>query len=267
MIPEGFDPKKVAEFENETWSRCASSYVDGFGALVGEAIAPLLDDVKADRGQRVLDVGTGPGITAAAARARGADVVGIDFSEPMVEEARRRHPNVTFQVASADDLPFDEDSFDAVVGNFVFHHLGDPGRVLQEARRVLRPGGRVGFTVWADLAKLEAFGIFLAAVEEHAGSAELPHGPLFGVSDFDVFHRMVRDAGLRDSSVRELPLVWHATSLEPYLQSFRDWANLASFPEEARTRIETTVRGRAGAYRSRDGYAMPNPAILVSAVK
>lgn len=125
----------------------------------------------------------------------------------------------------------------------------------------------MGFTVWADLSKLEAFGLFFAAVEEHAGAAELPHGPLFGVSDFTVFHEVARDAGFRESSVRELQIAWRTQSIDSFLAAFRDWANLEAFPSEVRRAIEDTVRDRANAYRCGDVFAMPNPAILVSAVK
>jgi 2-polyprenyl-3-methyl-5-hydroxy-6-metoxy-1,4-benzoquinol methylase len=75
-----FAPHEVASFENATWSRCAVTYMDGFGALVSEAIGPLLDEVKVSQGHRLLDLGTGPGLVAAAAEERGADVIGIDFS-------------------------------------------------------------------------------------------------------------------------------------------------------------------------------------------
>ncbi len=204
-MQERFDAATVARFENETWSRCAKGYVDGFGALVAEGVAPLLDEVKVSGGDRVLDVGTGPGLVAAVAAERGANPVGLDFSEAMLAEARRLHPKIEFRAGSAEAMPFGDGEFDAVVGNFVLHHSGDPNKVLKEAFRVLRPDGRMGFTVWADLSKLEAFGLFFAAVQEHAGDAELPNGPLFGVSDFAVFHEMSREAGFRDSSVRELP--------------------------------------------------------------
>ena len=66
------DPEEVARFENATWSRCARGYMDGFGALAGETIQPLLDEVKVRRGNRVLDVGTGPGLVAVAVREPGA---------------------------------------------------------------------------------------------------------------------------------------------------------------------------------------------------
>jgi SAM-dependent methyltransferase len=267
MTQDQFDPEEVARFENDTWSRCAQTYMDGFGVLVGAAIGPLLNEVEVSDQDRVLDVGTGPGLVAAAAAERGAEVIGIDFSEAMVAEARRRHPYLRFEAAAAESLPFEDGSFTAVVGNFVLHHLGQPDQALGEVFRVLRGGGRMAFTVWGDPSKLEAFGLFFAAVEEHAGSAELPHGPLFGVSDFDVFHEMVRSAGFRDSSVRELPIAWRTSSVDPYLAAFADWANLAAFPKPVRDAIEATVRERAGSYRAGNLFVFPNPAILVSAVK
>lgn len=266
-MQDGFSAEDVARFENETWSRCAKGYLEGFGPLVSEAIAPLLDEVKVIRGERVLDVGTGPGLVAARAADRGAEVIGIDFSEDMLAEARRLHPGIEFRAGAADALPVGGGEFDVVVGNFVLHHTGQPDRVLQEAFRALRPGGRTAFTVWADLSKLEAFGLFFDAVEAHAGGAELPHGPLFGVSDFAVFHAMARDAGFRDSSVRELQIAWRTDSIESFLAAFRDWAALETFPIDIRNAIERTVREKAAAYRDGDAFTMPNPAILMSAVK
>ncbi len=262
-----YDAQEVAQFENATWSRCAESYMEGFGPLVGEAVEPLLDEVKITEGDRVLDLGTGPGLTAEAAAQRGADALGIDFSETMIAEARRLHPEIEFRKAAAETLPYEDGEFDVVVGNFVLHHSGNPEGVLAEAYRVLRPGGRMGMTVWGDPATLEAFGLFFAAVEEHAGSVELPHGPLFGVSDFAVFHRMVQDAGFRDSSVRELNISWRTPSLETYLSAFRDWANLDAFPENVQSAIVKTVRENSAAYRTNGVIAMPNPAILISGKK
>lgn len=267
-MSEHFDAKTVAAFENKTWSRCAGSYLQGFGQLVSEAIEPLLDAVDVGPGQRVLDVGTGPGLTAAAARAREAEAVGIDFSERMIAEARRTNPEIEFRKASADDLPFGEEEFDAVVGNFILHHTALPARVLSEAYRVLEPDGKIGFTVWADMDRLAAFGLFFAAVEEHAGAAtELPHGPLFGVADFDVFDKMCREAGFRETQISELDIAWRTDSIETLIGAFRDWANLAEFPAEMRSRIEKTVRKNSIAFKTGEIYVMPNPALLISAEK
>lgn len=115
-------------------------------------------------GSRLLDVGTGPGYLAlAASKLVGMDgaAVGIDASPEMIDRARklaaRRGSKAEYIVATAQTLPFDDDSFDVVVSRLVFHHL--PGatkkQALSEMARVLKPGGRL---LIVDLASTTARG-------------------------------------------------------------------------------------------------------------
>jgi ubiquinone/menaquinone biosynthesis C-methylase UbiE len=76
-------------------------------------------------------------------RARGAVPIGVDVAGAMVELARGLHPGIEFIQASAADLPFDDESFDAVLGNFMILHVGESERVAREIVRSLRPGGAV----------------------------------------------------------------------------------------------------------------------------
>lgn len=97
------------------------------------------------RGERLLEIGCGTGLfTELIRRATGATIVGTDISPELIEEARRRLPEVTFQVDNALHLSFPDGAFDAVYGSSILHHLEiDPA--LGEIRRVLRPGGRMVF--------------------------------------------------------------------------------------------------------------------------
>jgi demethylmenaquinone methyltransferase / 2-methoxy-6-polyprenyl-1,4-benzoquinol methylase len=96
-------------------------------------------------GDRVLDACCGTGDLAVAARAAGAgDVVGLDFSEPMLERARRKAPGVEFVQGDVLALPFDDASFGAAVVGFGARNVVDLEAALRELRRVLRPGGRLG---------------------------------------------------------------------------------------------------------------------------
>jgi len=262
-----FTPADVAAFEHATWSRCAPGYEDGFAALTREAVEPLLDRAGVAAGTRVLDVGTGTGVAASVAMERRASVVGIDFSEYMVAQARRILPQLEFKVASAESLPFDDGSFDAVVANGVLHHLGEPNRALEEAHRVLDSDGRIACTVWAEPESLEAFGVFFAAVEEHAGAAELPHGPLFGVTDEETLSTLFVDAGFADVTIERIPAKWRMRSIDSLLRAFGAWAQLESFPKEVQGRIESSVRSAANRYQTDEGLAIPNPMLLISASK
>src|SRR5438874_2440380 len=138
-----------SEFERARWQAVAAPYHDYFGGLTSQSIGPLLDAVRAVRGTRLLDVASGPGYVAAAASRRGVDATGVDFSSEMVDQARRLHAGVDFREGDAHALPFPDAGFDAVVIAYGMLHFSQPERALAEARRVLRPGGRVAFSVWA----------------------------------------------------------------------------------------------------------------------
>jgi len=94
-------------------------------------------------GSRALDVATGTGDLAIALRARGAEVVGMDFSERMLELARAKAPDIRFEAGNALALPYADGEFDAVTVGFGARNFSDLGQGLAEMARVTRPGGRV----------------------------------------------------------------------------------------------------------------------------
>src|SRR4029077_16729525 len=175
------------DFEQAGWERAAEHYDDAFGSLTAQTIKPLLKAAGVTAGMRVLDVPSGPGGVAAAAADWGGTPVGIDFSERMVDFARREHPTLTFELGDAEAVRFADGSFDAVLINFGVLHLARPDAALAEAWRVLRPGGRCAFTVWAKPEISVGFGILLRA-SERLGRMDvpLPEGPpFFRFSDGD----------------------------------------------------------------------------------
>ncbi|HEX6789102.1 MAG TPA: bifunctional demethylmenaquinone methyltransferase/2-methoxy-6-polyprenyl-1,4-benzoquinol methylase UbiE [Gaiellaceae bacterium] len=97
-----------------------------------------------ESGDRVLDACCGTGDLAIAARKRGADVTGLDFSEAMLLRARKKAPMIEWVQGDMLELPFDAGSFDAVTVGFGVRNVTDLDAGLRELRRVLRDGGRVG---------------------------------------------------------------------------------------------------------------------------
>ncbi len=95
-------------------------------------------------GDRVLDSCCGTGDLALACLRAGGRVTGLDFSEPMLQRARRKSSEVEWVRGDALALPFEDDSFDAATVGFGVRNLADLERGLAELRRVLVPGGRVG---------------------------------------------------------------------------------------------------------------------------
>jgi SAM-dependent methyltransferase len=260
-------PDVVARYENDTWSRCADSYADTFHALTSQALPFLVRAAKIRADDRVLDLGSGPGDGSAILAETGASVTGVDFSRQMVDVARRRHPKIAFHEANAEALPFDAQSFDAVVANCVVHHLARPVLVFREVSRVLKPGGRFAFVVWGALEEQTGFGVFFSAVQAHHDATALPHGPLFGVTDRSVYEAMLGEARFEQFDFARHEVSWRARSLDPVLRGLCDWGNIAALPRQIQERIEATTRENASAYQQHEEFVFPHSVLLGVAVK
>ena len=107
-----------------------------------------IEAARITNGATVADVGTGTGFLAEAALDAGARVIGIDVSEGMLDEVRRRLGGRAFEArrGDVDALPLSDGEADAVLANMVLHHAPDPPRAIAEMTRALKPGGRLVIT-------------------------------------------------------------------------------------------------------------------------
>ena len=103
---------------------------------------------EAEPGERVLDLGCGAGRFVAALRGAGCDAVGVEIAEAALERARAVAPGADLRLLEPDgSIPLEHGSVDLVWCSEVLEHVADGQHLLQEARRVLRPGGRILVTV------------------------------------------------------------------------------------------------------------------------
>jgi ubiquinone/menaquinone biosynthesis C-methylase UbiE len=274
MASRTADPSAFHAFEQAGWESIPRAYQDAFGTLTVQAVGPLLDVARVGPAVRLLDVATGPGYVAGAAARRGATVVGVDFSAAMLAEARQHHPVIDFQAGDAQALPFPDASFDAVVMSFGLLHLARPDQALAEAHRVLRPGGRIAFTVWAKPEEAVAFGIVLRAIERHGRlDVPLPSGPpFFRFSDPAESRRTLLDVGFQAPEVAMVPQVWRLPSLDALFQVMREGTVRTAGLLQAQTpaaqeAIRAEVRKAVRPYQRAGAVELPMPAILASAVK
>ena len=124
---------------------------DRFMGRYSVPLAPQLADLAGvTAGQRVVDVGCGPGalIGELVRRVGPEAVAAVDPSESFVAAARSRHPEVRVERAAAEQLPFADDEFDAALAQLVVHFMADPVAGLREMARVTRSGGVVTACVW-----------------------------------------------------------------------------------------------------------------------
>lgn len=115
---------------------------DGKHRFVSDYGSQMLGKLCLKPGMRVLDLGCGTGILTKRIADFGADVLGVDASESMIDTARRNYPELSFLHADATRLTFDRE-FDAVFSNAVFHWIADQPALLRCVQAALKPGGRI----------------------------------------------------------------------------------------------------------------------------
>jgi SAM-dependent methyltransferase len=186
-------------------------------------------------------------------------VIGVDVAPAMTALASAIHPDLSFAVGAADDLPFGDRSFDVALLGFVLLHVGRPLDALREARRVLVPGGRLGLTLWDEGESNALHASILGAVESvgAAPPSDLPPGPPGFYSD-GALVTLLRNAGFTDVRVSHIG----------FDVAFRDagemWAGIMragvrfpplvrSQPADVQARIRTAFERHVGQFSGPDG--------------
>ena len=145
------------------WSEHALDFAYLFESFARPAYEAVFSRLRIQTGMKLLDVACGSGYAAMMAAERGLDVAGIDASERLIEIARARVPAGDFRVGDMRALPFETDSFD-VVSSFTGIFPGWE-QAMDEAVRVMRPGGLFGMTGWGTPRKRQHLAYFMALVD------------------------------------------------------------------------------------------------------
>ena len=195
----------------------AAEAYDSFMGRYSAPLAPLFADFAGvSSGQRVLDVGAGTGALTASLVARiGADgVTAVDPSESFVTALRERQPDIAVRQAAAEELPFEDGTFDTAIAQLVVHFMADPVAGLREMGRVTVSGGVVAASVWDHGGGHGPLSLYWEVVREldpsHAGESRLA-----GATEGDLTS-LFEQVGLHDIDEEALTVnVEHAT--------FEDW--------------------------------------------
>jgi SAM-dependent methyltransferase len=148
-IPGAPDYTNIKQRQQETWSSGDFAVIGVTLQIVGEVLAEAAD-IRA--GERVLDVAAGNGNATLAAARRFAEVTSTDYVSDLLSNGRTRAMadglQVEFRIADAEDLPFEDGSFDVVLSTFGAMFTPDHTRPAREMLRVVRSGGRIGLANW-----------------------------------------------------------------------------------------------------------------------
>jgi SAM-dependent methyltransferase len=246
----------------ERWGPAWGSRADDWAATEEQQLPTYeaaIDEVGLAPGQRVLEVGCGSGVFLRAAADRGADVVGLDASEALVELARKRVPEADLRVGELQFLPYEDDVFDVVAGFNSFFFAADIVAALREAGRVAKAGAPVVIQVWgrpdrsALTALHPAFAPFLPPPDPDS-----PRGS--ELWEPGVLERFATDAGL--SPVRTFDISWAYvyTDADELARAMLSAAGIGAFVgPEREPALREAVLDALAPYRTADGgYRLEN---------
>jgi ubiquinone/menaquinone biosynthesis C-methylase UbiE len=276
-MPWKYSEEYYREYTRTTWNEAAPAYPS-----LAERFVPfraeLVRQLGPAAGESILDLGTGhgePAMTIAGAVGATGRVVGVDLSEGMVDlagrTARERHlSNMEFRVMDCSALDFPDASFDGVVSSFGFQIFTDPAKAAREARRVLRPGGRIAVSIWSTAEKVPFLDVLVAPMMAGAEPDETGYLPTpFETGGPGEMAGFLREAGFQSPSERRLSLQFIFHSPEEYLDTVLRGTPLGhSLGEESPETQETILRAtRANLEGRRSGteIVLPAEAVFVTA--
>jgi ubiquinone/menaquinone biosynthesis C-methylase UbiE len=215
-----------------------------------------LDFLKLNVVDNLLDVGCGTGIFSSLAHKAGAKVTGIDASEQLIAEAKQRVPSANFSVGEMEELPFGDAAFDIVTGFNSFQYAANVKNALTEAKRVLKPRGKLVAMIWGDKEDCEA-ATYLKAV----GSLLPPPPPgapgPFALTEDHLLESILEDVGFKILDNTDVASIWDYPDIDTALRGLLSVGPAAKAIENSGyDRVHETVLAAVRPYVQSNGHVV-----------
>lgn len=215
-----------------------------------------LNFLKPGPGIKLLDVGCGTGLFAGMAHRTGADVTGFDATASLIEQAKLRVPELTFLVGEMEELPFGDARFDIVTGFNSFQYAASVKNALTEAKRVLKPGGKLVAMIWGNKEDCEA-ATYLKAV----GSLLPPPPPgapgPFALTENHLLESILEEIGFKILDNTDVASIWDYPDLDTALRGLLSVGPAAKAIENSGyENVYQTVSGAVKPYVQANGHVV-----------
>jgi len=278
MDKPAFDPARFKEQERAGFNLVAQRY-EAAMHMLQPAVVRLLALAELEPGMAVLDVATGPGTVARqAARlvSPGGKVLGVDIAEAALEQARRQAAAetltqvVSFEVADAENLPFEAASFDRVLCSMGLMHFPNTAQALAEFKRVLKPGGKLVAAVWGEEAEAAFVAVAAQNLSRNFPPPKVERPSMFRFGKAEVLEKLVADAGFSQAKAEAVRLEATYPDAASYWGKFLDVAGITTVSlmkqsTEVREHLEKDVAKDLAPYQTSSGYHLTSTIMLISA--
>ena len=270
------DPRLQRRVQRYGWDLASSDYETLWQAQLADAQTGLLAAASLAPGERVLDVACGTGLVSLqAARAVGprGQVLGVDLSGQMVDAAARRAadeglPNANFTRMDGEALALPDAGFDVALCALGLMYMPEPEQALQEMRRVLKPGGRLGLAVWGERAHCAWSAVF-PIVDAEVASEVCPL--FFRLGQEGVLARLCKDAGFHAVTQQRISATLNYADADRACDAAfvggpvaLAWAR---FDLGTRERVRSRYLQAIAPWRHGQTYRVPVEFVLVSALR
>lgn len=248
-------------------------------AYIDKMLSPLSDvaieHAGAGTGKKILDVGCGCGPTSLKLAGHGAEVLGVDISQQMIDRANQNaegKDGISFRMADAAAENYNGD-FDVVFSRFGVMFFDDPVAAFSNLRSALKPGGKLNVLVWQAPVKNPWMSMAAKAIEPYQPQTEAPNptdpGP-FAMADRDYTSDILNRAGFSDIEYVDVEKTLHLGDNVDEVMDFQTYVGplsrlLEEVDEGTGEKAKAAVREVFAAQQSDDGIRMPAAALLVRA--
>ena len=239
----------------------------------------LVEKLAPKQGHTILELAAGIGDTGfVAAHLLGAKgrLISTDFAPSMVECARRRADelnitNAEFRVMDAEQLELDSESIDGVLCRWGYMLMSDPSAAFHETRRVLKPGGRLCFSVFAAPEKNPWAALpAKALMESHLMDPPAPGTPgILALGDEERLHGLLHEAGFTKNVIEEVPITWRHHNFDGYWQFLTEVAGaiaalIESLPANKQAIARESIQSAVSAFRTGEEIVLPGVTLNVA---
>jgi SAM-dependent methyltransferase len=275
-------PETARQQSRAAWGAVASGWYAQREELwkasrpVGEWMVRRVDPQPGDTALELAAGLADTGLMAARLVGRLGRVIVTDFTPEMLAAARRRAEelgvhNAEFRVLDAERMDLETDSVDGVLCRWAYMLMIDPAAAFSETRRVLRPGGRLAFSVWAARERNPALSLVGGVLESqgHIPPPDPGAPSAFAMADRGRIRELVVGAGFAEPEIEEVSFRWPFADRDAYWRYVTETSAstspvLRALAPEVQTNARKQVHEAARPYRSGEGYDFP--AVCLNAV-